>query len=151
MADFQRIDDFALALMASAPIARCTCPTSVDHDCDANRCAACYDTLLLVVDWAHSNVYDTNGQWIARNYIRRALLNSPTRWNAVRRGLMTALPTPTIAIEVRVENALICTICFDNVQPELSLHLPCNHAFHRVCITTWLHMQRTCPVCRTAI
>jgi hypothetical protein len=107
-----------------------------------------------VVEWAHSNVWDVNRQRVSRQYLRRALLFDATRWNSVRRGLMApwpAVPEPLIEIQVRVENALVCTICFDSVPPEARQRLPCMHAFHRACIGTWLRTQRTCPICRRGL
>jgi hypothetical protein len=49
-----------------------------------------------------------------------------------------------------------CTICQDDFetespsQPVLSLP-PCNHRFHKECITGWLKLNGTCPVCRIAL
>jgi hypothetical protein len=151
--NFNRLDEFALALMASAPIARCACPNAPDQDCQAHRCAACYEAMWAVIEWGHANVFDSNGQWLSRQYLRRAFTHDIVRWNIVRRGLMIPFPVveapPAIAIQVRVERAdLVCTSCFEVVVPDAQEHLPCMHAFHRGCIGTWLRMQRTCPVCR---
>ena len=146
--EYQLIDEFALALMASAPLRRCECPRAAERDCSALRCWACYTSMLEVVDWAHWNVADVNGQWMPWGYIRLALLQDEARWNAVRRGLMVR-PAAEIQVRVRVERMEeICTICFDVVLPDTQEHLPCLHAFHRECIGTWLRLERTCPVCR---
>ena len=153
--DFQRLDEFALALMASAPLRRCACPVPAGRDCRASRCWACYTSLLEVVEWAHGNVADPNGQWLSRSYIRRALLQDDARWNAVRRGLLVRSPAlevrpATLEVRVRVEHVeAVCVICFEVMELAAQEHLPCMHAFHRGCIGTWLQTQRTCPICRT--
>ena len=175
--EFQRIDELAVALMMSAPIARCTCPMAAERDCSAARCWACYASLLDVVNWAHANVADVNGQWMSRQYLRRALLNDVAMWNIVRRGLMLR---PEVQMRVEPDNAaaiaisralansisgnsaviamplansivadtMVCTICFEVVAPGWQEHLPCMHAFHTECIGRWLRTQPTCPVCR---
>jgi len=43
-----------------------------------------------------------------------------------------------------------CTICLDPMfyeQKELSI-LPCNHCFHRECLSDWLNRVESCPICR---
>ncbi|KAG5614358.1 hypothetical protein H5410_014182 [Solanum commersonii] len=42
---------------------------------------------------------------------------------------------------------LDCVICLEDVGKNI-LCLPCSHMFHRNCITTWLHKNRYCPICR---
>lgn len=42
-----------------------------------------------------------------------------------------------------------CPICLANVPKEAEYTLPCNHVFHKACLTEW--MQPTCPCCRTTI
>jgi len=45
-----------------------------------------------------------------------------------------------------------CPICFDEFDGSLSISkTPClcdRHAFHTVCLKNWLHLQRSCPLCR---
>jgi E3 ubiquitin-protein ligase RNF115/126 len=45
-----------------------------------------------------------------------------------------------------------CSICMDNVEigQEVTV-LPCNHWFHRECVTAWLKEHDTCPHCRKGI
>lgn len=42
-----------------------------------------------------------------------------------------------------------CTICQEDYKKdETILHLPCEHNFHKACVTEWLSRHNSCPVCR---
>ncbi|RZC40873.1 beta-taxilin-like, partial [Asbolus verrucosus] len=41
-----------------------------------------------------------------------------------------------------------CCICFEDYDVSNSYSLPCEHEFHKKCITSWLKRQSACPVCR---
>ncbi|NXP45414.1 PJA2 ligase, partial [Heliornis fulica] len=42
-----------------------------------------------------------------------------------------------------------CTICCSEfVEDEMIMELPCQHLFHKTCVTIWLQKSGTCPVCR---
>ncbi|CAK9311353.1 unnamed protein product [Citrullus colocynthis] len=42
-----------------------------------------------------------------------------------------------------------CCICLSPYEDGAELHaLPCNHHFHYACITKWLKMNATCPLCK---
>jgi hypothetical protein len=41
-----------------------------------------------------------------------------------------------------------CCICIDTDNTSEWSILPCGHKFHGQCISTWLHMNQTCPICR---
>ncbi|KAJ8627726.1 hypothetical protein MRB53_021033 [Persea americana] len=73
---------------------------------------------------------------------------------AEQRGF-TTLPATTAAIEkletkkFKEEDELTghrCTICLDGLID--GMQLPCMHAFHQDCITTWLKQCNSCPLCR---
>ena len=152
--EFTRLDELAVALMASAPIGRCACPLPPNQNCSAARCWACHASLVEVVNWCHGNVRDRHGQWMARHYIRRALLNDVAIWNVVRRGLMdrpNVQPHVSIVVVPRLPAALAadCTICLEAVTRGQEVYLPCMHSYHSECIRRWLQTQRTCPICRS--
>ena len=42
-----------------------------------------------------------------------------------------------------------CTICLDVLQGNSTRSLPCAHVFHTTCISKWLALSNTCPVCRS--
>jgi hypothetical protein len=42
-----------------------------------------------------------------------------------------------------------CSICLESYAAlDTVMSLPCNHAFHEDCLTTWLKTARSCPCCR---
>ncbi|RKO85852.1 hypothetical protein BDK51DRAFT_32101, partial [Blyttiomyces helicus] len=40
-----------------------------------------------------------------------------------------------------------CPICVDHFTSDAK-QLPCAHAFHKECITPWMELHNTCPICR---
>eukprot|EP01006_Ploeotia_vitrea_P041947 TRINITY_DN66588_c13_g9_i1.p1 TRINITY_DN66588_c13_g9~~TRINITY_DN66588_c13_g9_i1.p1 ORF type:complete len:448 (-),score=276.88 TRINITY_DN66588_c13_g9_i1:222-1493(-) len=43
----------------------------------------------------------------------------------------------------------MCPVCQDDMSPgDWAVELPCRHSFHRECISRWLQIQHTCPMCR---
>ena len=56
---------------------------------------------------------------------------------------------PFIFIEMAdIENNNECTICLSNDSDIEWVKLNCNHLFHRECISEWLSINNTCPICR---
>ena len=53
----------------------------------------------------------------------------------------------SISIQNNIQTENICTICRENIS-ENSVKLQCGHIFCLNCITSWLVIQRTCPLCR---
>ena len=47
-----------------------------------------------------------------------------------------------------IENNIECTICLSNDSDIEWVKLNCNHMFHRECISEWLSINNTCPICR---
>mmetsp|Transcript_22205 Transcript_22205/g.40009 ORF Transcript_22205/g.40009 Transcript_22205/m.40009 type:complete len:311 (-) Transcript_22205:366-1298(-) len=42
-----------------------------------------------------------------------------------------------------------CCICCENFGPELTIkRTPCKHCFHEECLSNWLKVTTTCPLCR---
>lgn len=83
------------------------------------------------------------------------LLEEPDRYYNFIRGLNENLWTdglPESVIDslpiIKVEQQE-CPICFE-LQTECT-QLPCQHIFHKNCITRWLLLQKSCPVCRKNI
>ena len=46
----------------------------------------------------------------------------------------------------------ICQEAFDNAaRPEIPVRLPCHHVFGALCISSWISIKATCPLCRTVL
>ena len=49
---------------------------------------------------------------------------------------------------------LDCVICYNEIDlgdREGYMLAPCNHLFHRQCLTQWMDVKMECPVCRTEL
>ena len=51
--------------------------------------------------------------------------------------------------EYKVLKYIECSICINNMEMEDIERLRCKHFFHRQCLTTWMKIKPTCPICRT--
>lgn len=46
----------------------------------------------------------------------------------------------------------ICTVCMEEfVAGRGAKRMPCCHVYHDTCISTWLALDRSCPLCRLPI
>ncbi|XP_052742598.1 E3 ubiquitin-protein ligase RNF115 isoform X2 [Bicyclus anynana] len=64
---------------------------------------------------------------------------------------LAALPTQTVSAEQAAANTA-CSVCWENFQlDEKVSRLECEHIFHQACITPWLELHATCPVCRRSL
>ncbi|XP_022146453.1 E3 ubiquitin protein ligase RIE1 [Momordica charantia] len=79
---------------------------------------------------------------------RYQVSNKPSRGDGVM------VPVETSSRYLTTERVLLhedaeCCICLSPYEDGAELHaLPCNHHFHYVCITKWLKMNATCPLCK---
>jgi hypothetical protein len=49
----------------------------------------------------------------------------------------------------KMNNMNNCAICCDEIQnKEDGFQTPCNHYMHNTCLTHWLLLKNTCPICR---
>ncbi|KAF8096850.1 hypothetical protein N665_0299s0014 [Sinapis alba] len=56
------------------------------------------------------------------------------------------LPVVELTVE---EGNMVCAVCKDEMVLEEEVkRLPCRHLYHGECITPWLGIRNTCPVCR---
>jgi len=43
---------------------------------------------------------------------------------------------------------LECVICMNDMELEDIERLRCNHFFHKKCLSSWMEIKPTCPICR---
>jgi len=69
-----------------------------------------------------------------------------------RYAVPTTVPTavPTAQESTAQESTEICAICH-NVLGTDAFALSCRHAYHTMCIHTWLRRSQTCPMCRATV
>lgn len=60
------------------------------------------------------------------------------------------ISSPILILVVNSQNEE-CSICIDTDNTSEWSILPCGHKFHGQCISIWLHMNQTCPICRLRI
>ena len=71
----------------------------------------------------------------------------PTIDNSIN--VIETVHNPFIFIEMTdIENNDECTICLSNESNNEWVKLGCHHIFHRTCISQWLSINNTCPICR---
>ncbi|KAJ0244625.1 hypothetical protein HA466_0192300 [Hirschfeldia incana] len=62
------------------------------------------------------------------------------------KSVVEGLPVVELALE---EGDMVCAVCKDEMVLEEEVRrLPCRHLYHGECITPWLGIRNTCPVCR---
>ncbi|KDO27316.1 hypothetical protein SPRG_07565 [Saprolegnia parasitica CBS 223.65] len=86
------------------------------------------------------------------------LFKSPRWVQSIIRYIMPQLnsvsPASTSYVDGLKENLVAttdetaCVVCMEAFHDELSVELPCRHAFHAHCIDPWLKLHSTCPTCR---
>lgn len=46
----------------------------------------------------------------------------------------------------------VCMVCMENFQQAFpGRQLPCSHMFHATCISSWISLSNSCPVCRSGV
>ncbi|XVF30879.1 hypothetical protein REPUB_Repub16aG0095800 [Reevesia pubescens] len=71
--------------------------------------------------------------------------NDPHRYGTppAQKEAVEAMPTVT------VEDNVQCSVCLEDIEiGSEAKEMPCKHKFHGVCITPWLELHSSCPVCR---
>jgi hypothetical protein len=48
------------------------------------------------------------------------------------------------------ENHKTCAICTDIISDDMVL-LKCAHIHHKGCLTEWIEINNTCPICRETV
>jgi len=61
---------------------------------------------------------------------------------------ISSLPSIQVTRQ-HIDQKVQCSVCWDDFKlDETVIQLPCEHIFHKDCITPWLELHATCPVCR---
>ncbi|KAL2330914.1 hypothetical protein Fmac_018495 [Flemingia macrophylla] len=57
--------------------------------------------------------------------------------------------TPSLLSALDPAGLVLCAVCRDHIRLlDQANQLPCTHLFHAHCITPWLHLHASCPLCR---
>ncbi|XP_019052456.1 PREDICTED: E3 ubiquitin-protein ligase RING1-like [Nelumbo nucifera] len=65
---------------------------------------------------------------------------------ATSESLVSDMPT--------VYTADVCTVCMEELDAapgKCGKQMPCGHVYHPTCISTWLSLYDSCPVCRSSV
>ncbi|XP_044477638.1 E3 ubiquitin-protein ligase CIP8 [Mangifera indica] len=94
-------------------------------------------------DFFHTAEYEMFLGQFAEN--ENAWMGRPPASKAVIQNLPLVILTEE---DVENKNA-VCAVCKDDISVgEKAKQLPCTHRYHGDCITPWLGIRNTCPVCR---
>ena len=105
------------------------------------------DYEILVTRITNAHVYGNIGQ-IEFSLPLRQLLKVISQQQYPTLGIRTALPPVTRHDSLSPVNGNSCMICLSTMR-DTPVTLPCEHNFHRDCITTWLRRgTNSCPICR---
>ena len=108
------------------------------------------DYEILVTRITNAHVYGNIGQ-IEFSLPLRQLLKVISQQQYPTLGIRTALPPVTRHDSLSPVNGNSCMICLSTMR-DTPVTLPCEHNFHRDCITTWLRRgTNSCPICRRRI
>lgn len=57
--------------------------------------------------------------------------------------------TPSLLHDLDPDGVVLCAVCKDQITLHaLAKQLPCKHLYHADCITPWLDLHASCPLCR---
>ena len=77
------------------------------------------------------------------NPVIAALLENPEFY-----GVPPASPE-NLSLLTEISTDESCPVCTDEI--EVGLSMPCGHVYHEFCITSWLLIHNSCPICRRAV
>ncbi|XP_022746858.1 E3 ubiquitin-protein ligase SIRP1-like [Durio zibethinus] len=97
----------------------------------SHRAASSFGDYLMGTGW------DRLLQYLAEN--------DPNRYGTppAQKEAVEAMPTVT------VEDSVQCSVCLEDIEiGSEAKEMPCKHKFHARCISPWLELHSSCPVCR---
>jgi hypothetical protein len=144
--------DYSRPLPASLLQQNIEIPTSECIDTDLRGSPAVLETEPLLVDD------------VALLHVRGRHPTAPTTRNRIHpRGIrsarserivMTAEPVKAPRPLSPPRHALDCSICYDSIDIDNRtdyMLAPCDHIFHKACLTQWMDVKMECPICRTEL
>ncbi|XP_047331836.1 E3 ubiquitin-protein ligase RING1-like [Impatiens glandulifera] len=119
--------------------------------------AATISDLIINIPAANALVYDffdldlaitmalesPNGQWIKQ-------FQSPTATSAEETTLLVS-QMPTLSADQLTATNSLCTVCLEGFEIADAKRFNCGHVYHADCITEWLLLHDSCPLCRCDI
>eukprot|EP01127_Copromyxa_protea_P012027 TRINITY_DN3095_c0_g1_i3.p1 TRINITY_DN3095_c0_g1~~TRINITY_DN3095_c0_g1_i3.p1 ORF type:complete len:126 (-),score=39.76 TRINITY_DN3095_c0_g1_i3:201-578(-) len=92
-----------------------------------------------------------HGDYVVGNMqdiINRLFQQHESHTPAASKEAVDGLPRRPVTLQEQ-EQKKECTVCQCELkEAEEVLEMPCQHLFHEECITPWLKMNNSCPVCR---
>ncbi|RDY11375.1 E3 ubiquitin-protein ligase RING1-like protein, partial [Mucuna pruriens] len=65
------------------------------------------------------------------------------------RSLPSVPVTPSLLSDLDPNGVVLCAVCKDQITLDADAkQLPCKHLYHADCITPWLDLHASCPLCR---
>ncbi|CAK9162483.1 unnamed protein product [Ilex paraguariensis] len=83
--------------------------------------------------------------------IQQLAENDPNRYGTppASKSVIEGLPNIKITQELLASDSSQCAVCKDGFEiHEEVKQIPCRHIYHKDCITPWLELHNSCPVCR---
>eukprot|EP00811_Abedinium_folium_P028384 NODE_4389_length_1897_cov_13.497740.p1 GENE.NODE_4389_length_1897_cov_13.497740~~NODE_4389_length_1897_cov_13.497740.p1 ORF type:complete len:332 (-),score=48.91 NODE_4389_length_1897_cov_13.497740:566-1561(-) len=106
--------------------------------------AYCSLNIFMLIFWI---VYTYGFYRLLLAMVRAGLLNSS---HAAPKGTLERSTQPIPPDHASIQDDPQCSICLAalNDQQAIVQVTACSHVFHMVCLAGWLHVNRTCPLCR---
>ncbi|XP_065321787.1 uncharacterized protein LOC135929178 [Gordionus sp. m RMFG-2023] len=97
--------------------------------------------------------------WLVFYYVQRfryahAKDQLAKRLNSAAKKALVKIPLRTVKTDDKATgpDSDACAVCIEGFKPnEIVRELKCGHYFHKICVDTWLLLQRSCPICKLDI
>ncbi|XP_027341287.1 E3 ubiquitin-protein ligase RNF181-like [Abrus precatorius] len=153
--------------MATATAAEAELKTYWCHECDMSvsltfppsplLCPHCHTHFLELMDSPFSqndaeSPFPSSALFDVVFQDALALLSPRQTLPSKTRALPLISVTPALLSDLDPNGVVLCAVCKD----QIALHaeakqLPCKHLYHADCITPWLDLHASCPLCRFQI
>ncbi|KAG5015813.1 E3 ubiquitin-protein ligase RING1 [Glycine max] len=127
------------------------------HECDMSvsltlppsplLCPHCHTHFLELMDSPTLSQNDTESSLFDVVFQDALLLLNPP--SSKPRPLPSLHFTPSLLSSLDPNGVVRCAVCKDQITPHAEAkQLPCKHLYHSDCITPWLELHASCPLCR---